>query len=98
VRGAITVVEQYYTENANAYPTSLAGPVSTLSFGGLTVAISPGNQLHYESFTTGTNSGYKICGMNTEAGTIYSYNSIAGGGVRKAAETTLALCVAAHGT
>src|SRR5690242_16466564 len=82
VRGAITVVEQYYTENGNTYPGPLTGSAPSMSFAtGFTVSISPGNQLQYASFTTGTNAGYKICGMNTEAGTIYSYNSVVGGGV-----------------
>jgi len=101
VRGAITVVEQYFTENSNAYPADQTTPTSTMTFGtGFTVSTSPGNELVFNSYTSGNTAAYKICGWNKEAGTIYSYNSATGGGVKKApaAENTLALCIASETT
>lgn len=101
VRGAITVVEQYFTENGNTYPPAQTTPTSGMTFGaGFTVSTSPGNQLVYTPYTSGTTAAYKICGWNSEARTVYSYNSAVGGGVKKApaAENTLALCIGVTST
>ena len=55
VRGAITAIEQYYTENGNAYPNDHAitaqGENMDLG-GGQVVTVSPGNQLQYVEYTT----------------------------------------------
>jgi len=102
VRGAITVIEQYYTENNNTYPTSMtAAQAGAVTFNADSViSLSPGNQLWYVSYTTTAGgAAYKICGWNTEAKTVYSYNSglTSGGGVRKTTYADLAACTTATG-
>jgi type IV pilus assembly protein PilA len=97
VRGAITVIEQYFTENANVYPAAQATPTATMVFGGLTVSVSPGNELAYTPYDATSGKAYKICGWNSEAKTVYSYNSALGGGVKKApvpSEDTVVKCIA----
>ncbi len=99
VRGAITVVEQYFTENSNAYPTAVTAPTATLSFGtGYSVSTSDGNELNYTPYTATAGAAYKICGRNIEAGTVYAYNSAVGGGVKKSADTTMNACITATAT
>jgi type IV pilus assembly protein PilA len=107
VRGAVSAVEQFYTENDNAYPatgfTSADG--KSLVFGLLTTGdtstggspqtanASPGNQLSYKNGGAGT---YIICGMNSDGKVPYRYDSSAGGSVSKYTGTTKTLvgCVA----
>ncbi|MBT8224466.1 MAG: type II secretion system protein [Dactylosporangium sp.] len=97
VRGAISAVEQFFTENGNVYPVNLNGTVSTnltlaLAAGGTnqTATVSPGNQLYYRNRGT----YYVICGWNTDARTIYVYNSSTGSPVSKSTQATLATCAA----
>lgn len=95
VRGAISAVEQYYTENGNAYPATLVGTAGTnMDFpasGGTpeTATVSDGNTLSFANKTT----YYVICGQNTNGQTVYVYNSSQGGKVHKSNQTTLASCI-----
>jgi type IV pilus assembly protein PilA len=95
LRGAISAVEQYYTENGNAYP---AGPLSatgpdSMTFAGSTneiATITTGNQLEYRYVAASTS--YYICAHSNDGGAVYVYNSSSGGSVKKSSRTTLALC------
>jgi type IV pilus assembly protein PilA len=96
VRGAISAVEQYYTENGNVYPATLVGTQSTnvvfpAQAGGTaqTATVSAGNTLSFKNNGT----SYVICGQNTDGGTIYVYNSLNGGSARNSTQTSLADCV-----
>jgi type IV pilus assembly protein PilA len=98
IRGAISAVEQFYTENGNAYPATVVGTSGTaLTFAALaggtaqTATVSTGNTLSYENNTT----YYVICGMNANGKVVYSYVSNVGGGVAKTAYADVAACIAA---
>ncbi|WP_433828601.1 prepilin-type N-terminal cleavage/methylation domain-containing protein [Actinoplanes sp. CA-015351] len=100
VRGAISAVEQYYTNNGNTYPTAQKDQTNTSSAtasltltkqtGGTdgVVTLSDKTQLSY--VPNGT-SAYLICANNTGgSGKWYVYDSSTGGSV-KTASTTLTL-------
>jgi type IV pilus assembly protein PilA len=100
VRGAISAVEQYYTENGNVYPATVIGTVGTnitlaaqTNGTAQTITVSPNNTLSLKSTTT----SYVICGTNANGGAIYGYNSAAttGAGVRKVTYANLAACITA---
>jgi len=89
VRGAISAIEQFYTNNGNAYP---AGPLSNASgatsiplaalTGGVagTITLSDKTNLGYN--LVGTTS-YVLCATNTGGSTMYyHYDSAAGGSVK----------------
>jgi type IV pilus assembly protein PilA len=100
VRGAITAVEQYYAENFNQFPDTAtnSGPGVKLDLAAKTVngvvgkqqtiTVSPGNTIALQNNT----ADYVICGMNSDGGTIYVYNSRNGGPVVKSTQGTLAAC------
>jgi type IV pilus assembly protein PilA len=98
VRGAISAVEQFYTENGNVYPVNVNGLLNTnltlaLAAGAgttQTVTVSPGNQVYFRN----NGATYVICGQNTDGRAIYLYNSASGRPVGKSIQTTLANCVA----
>ena len=97
VRGAVSAVEQYYTENGNAYPSGTIANVGTkltlvAQTGGTdqVANLSPNNSLKYEA---GTNGSYKLCGNNSSGGAYYAYNSANGGSVRKVAATSIDDCL-----
>ena len=93
VRNAVSAVEQFYTENSNAYPpdTSGTGPgrVTFHVVGGTdeTATLSDKNTLNYHN----AGSSYWICAENSDGGTVYVYNSSNGTGVNKTA-SSLASC------
>lgn len=96
VRGAISAVEQYYTENSNVFPATVVGTQSTaMVFAAQangtaqTATVSDGNTLSFKNNT----ATYVICGQNTDGGTVYVYNSSNGGSVKKSSKTTLADCI-----
>jgi type IV pilus assembly protein PilA len=99
VRGAVSAVEQFYTENANQYPadaTSLEGTKITFAAIGSGTAevatVSAGNFLGFKNNT----ATYVICAYNKGAPTtIYVYNSATGGGVEKSDQNSLANCLSA---
>jgi type IV pilus assembly protein PilA len=97
VRGAISAIEQFYTDNNNAYPTGPSGTKQTASFALTTtvagstatgkVTLSAKTELYYVAPAAGTTT-YKICAKNTGgSGAFYLYDSSAGGSVSK---TTIA--------
>jgi type IV pilus assembly protein PilA len=102
VRGAISAIEQFYTDNGNTYPDSITGTNPTVLSLTLTAAaitgttnqvitISDKTQLSYVKVGT---TSYLVCGTNAGGSTVgvgtkwYSYNSLNGGSV-KAATTVL---------
>ncbi|HYN95417.1 MAG TPA: prepilin-type N-terminal cleavage/methylation domain-containing protein [Pilimelia sp.] len=99
VRGAILAVEQYYADNASAYPATSPGTRgASLTLAGSTpktVTVSDGTLLTYES--NGTT--YVICADNDggDADSVYFYNSRIGGSVQKhRSATSVATCLAAE--
>ena len=87
VRGAISAIEQYYTDNSNSYPT---GPTTleTASFllGSSTTAkvtLSDKTTMYYvPATTTAPVASYKVCATNTGGGgKYYLYDSTKGGSV-----------------
>jgi type IV pilus assembly protein PilA len=92
VRGAVSTIEQCYTDNGNAYPPSIAGvgsPVTSYNFGatictGSAMNVSSGTTLTYTplpaSCTTACIS-YTISGTGP-GGKTYSYNSTVGGQIQ----------------
>jgi type IV pilus assembly protein PilA len=99
VRGAVSAVEQFYTDNGNTLPDSAT---STDPKTGLLLKIGSGpSQLITMSDKTSlgyvnkTDGSYVLCGTNAGgSGKWYVYNSAAGGSVSAAATaiTTLASC------
>ncbi len=107
VRGAISAVEQFYSDNGNSYPDSNSGsnygttPVATLTLTAAaltspntqTVTLSDKTQLAIVKSSTGMS--YLICGNNSGgSGKWYLYNSAVGGSVQATttAITTLSTC------
>jgi len=85
VRGAISAVEQYYTENGNAYPTPGAGLIdqtAPIALGSQQITLSDKTHLTlYLASATATT--YKICAYNSGGTTnkYYVYDSATGGSV-----------------
>jgi type IV pilus assembly protein PilA len=106
VRGAISAVEQFYTDNGNVYPNSNSAsnfgttPAASFTLTGSmtspatqTVNLSDKTQLAYVISSDG--SSYLLCGTNNGgSGKWYVYNSAAGGSVQAAAAaiTNFATC------
>jgi type IV pilus assembly protein PilA len=95
VRGAISAVEQWYTDNNNTYP---AGPtamqsttfnLSTTTAAGAAgatgkVTLSDKTTMYYVP-PTSTTTTYRLCATNTGgSGKYYIYDSAAGGSVKSA--------------
>ena len=100
VRGAITAVEQFYTDNGNRYPDDKApgteGAAVTLSATDAedqVVTVSPGNTLGFNNTSSGTAASYTICAMNGDGEQVYVYNSTTGGSVKKSTEDSIADCL-----
>ena len=99
VRGAISAVEQYYTDNGNSYPASTsgdnsAGATPTVPIGSQKITLSDKTKLYYYS-SGATATSYKICATNVGgSGKWYLYDSAVGGSVKAmaAAPTTPANC------
>jgi type IV pilus assembly protein PilA len=101
VRGAISAVEQFYTENANQYPddtdnSASAGSSLTLKIGTgtstQTITTSSGNVLYYHrDGTAAAATTYWLCGANNDGAAVYFYNSANGGSVAKSTHD-LATC------
>jgi type IV pilus assembly protein PilA len=89
VRGAISTVEQYYTENNNAYPDDL---------GDLNVSVSDNNEIDYvlkDDTVGGTGKYYVLCAKNSDGGAVYVYNSLEGKSVAKSDSDNVDDCLAA---
>ena len=96
VRGAISAVEQWYTDNNNTYPTTpTAEQTATFNLGGGAAAVgkvtlSDKTKMVYVP-PTATVTSYKICATNTGgSGKYYIYDSAAGGSVKSANITSTA--------
>ncbi|WP_430783193.1 type II secretion system protein [Actinoplanes sp. G11-F43] len=103
VRGAISAVEQFYTNNGNKFPASkydITGTAKTMELTALTggtagtVTLSDKTQLGYVKVDE---KNYKICATNQGGSKYYLYESSAGGSVN-AATGTLNLTTCATGT
>jgi type IV pilus assembly protein PilA len=103
VRGAVSAIEQWYTDNGNSYPTgptaeqSASFPLTSTTVTDTVndVTLSDNTKMVYKAVTaTGSSGSYKICATNTGGtGKIYVYDSAAGGSVKASTTiTTLASC------
>ena len=107
VRGAISAVEQFYTENGNKYPASFtadntAGNLSSkeLATGSTQkVTLSDKSQLGYVAGTGADVGTYKICATSTGgSGKWYLYDSKQGGSVQAQSGTKLTNLAACTGS
>jgi type IV pilus assembly protein PilA len=97
VRGAISAVEQYYTNNSNTYPADKVNQTSTITLPAVvgppagtagTITLSAGTTLTL--FNVTATSSYKICAHNS-GGTknkYYLYDSSVGGSVAAVTSAT----------
>ena len=103
VRGAISAVEQFYTENSSVYPATVlltAAGATSMPFPAIgtgtaeSAVISTGNRMQFNNVAAAgaVPLHYNICAMNTDGGVIYLYNSANGGSVAKSTQLTTALC------
>ena len=108
VRGAVSAVEQFYTDNSNTYPVSVtggnnsgvSGQTNTTSLGLMLTAGGTATQTITLSDKTqlgyvNNGASYLLCGNNTGgSGKWYVYDSSAGGSVKASTATisTLASC------
>jgi type IV pilus assembly protein PilA len=82
VRGAISAIEQYYTDNGNAYPPPvLETGTSPITIGNQKITLSDKTRMVVVSTAVATS--YKICAWNTggSANRYYVYDSASGGSV-----------------
>jgi type IV pilus assembly protein PilA len=105
VRGAVSAIEQWYTDNGNTYPAGPTPTAQTTTFnlsataGASTftdatgkISLSDKTVMHYVPVGT---SSYKVCATNTGgSGKYYVYNSSTGGSVSTVAltATTFTTC------
>jgi type IV pilus assembly protein PilA len=104
LRGAISAIEQFYTENGNIYPVSgdnVGAAGSSVIFGTTTTSptgaggttgtatVSAGNVIQYKNNV----STYVLCAQNVDGQQIWVYNSSKGGSVAKSTQATMALCL-----
>lgn len=103
VRGAITAVEQFYTDNGNAYPVgTIVSTDDATSFElpaiddgtKQTITVSPGNIVGYKN-TTGADGveSYRLCARNADGEQMYVYNSKDGGSVAKTEGDDVEACL-----
>jgi type IV pilus assembly protein PilA len=97
VRGAISAIEQYYTENGNTYPPNAAGLVSAtaspITIGSQKITLSDKTTFTYLLAAGG--ASYLACATNSGgSGKVYIYNSLNGGSVSAstAAAPSVATC------
>ena len=82
VRGAISAIEQYYTDNANAYPPSALSQTASFTLGASVTAkvtLSDNTTLSYVLAAGG--ASYKVCAKNSGGNKQYLYNNLTGGSV-----------------
>jgi type IV pilus assembly protein PilA len=96
VRGAISAVEQYYTDNGNAYPAPVAGMVNQtapITIGSQKITLSDKTTLTLYVAAAGATT-YKICALNTGGSTNrwYLYDSAEGGSVQAKNSVMSATC------
>jgi type IV pilus assembly protein PilA len=100
VRGAVTAVEQFYTDNGNNYPKTDTATNDGTATGAESITLAPitGTATSTQVITlsdktqlgfVNTGTGYLICATSTGgSGKWYLYNSLEGGSI-KASATTL---------
>lgn len=92
VRGAVSAIEQYYTDNGNTYPPSLtAKATASFTLGASTTAkvtLSDKSEMWY-TLISGSTQSYKVCATNTGgSGKYYLYDSSVGGSVQASTAVT----------
>ena len=106
VRGAVSAVEQWYTDNGNTYPPTSASNDTSFDLGATgsnvtRVTLSDNTELSYVKVdgadaTAGTSGSYKICATNSGGtGKVYVSDSSKGGSVKAVSGATVAACAAA---
>ena len=96
VRGAISAVEQYYTDNSNAYPAGFANQAaSPITLGNQRITLSDKTVLTLISSASATS--YRICARNTGGTTnrFYVYDSSTGGSVAPITSATFSMTTCA---
>jgi type IV pilus assembly protein PilA len=94
VRGAISAIEQFYTDNGNSYPVGpTASQNATFTLTGSATAkvtLSDKTELVYVPVTTTAPvASYKVCAQNTGgSGKYYLYDSTEGGSVTSTSTIT----------
>ena len=102
VRGAVSTVEQYYTNNGNKYPANFgptAGTGGKYTIPKLTngtdgvISLSDSTQIQLKNNV----SSYVLCGYNTNGTTnkfyVYNGGTTGASSVKASTATTLALCI-----
>jgi type IV pilus assembly protein PilA len=103
VRGAVSAVEQWYTDNGNTYPSStLASQTASFYLGGTTTPAASGSAAGQVTLSDKTvmtyipvtasgatvATSYRLCAKNTGgSGKTYLYDSSTGGSVKAATGT-----------
>ena len=85
VRGAISAIEQYYTDNGNAYPaTFVSQTTSPILIGSQRITLSDKTTMTYVPVpASGAAISYLVCATNSGgSGKVYLYDSSAGGSVK----------------
>jgi type IV pilus assembly protein PilA len=96
VRGAISAMEQYYTDNSNAYPPSAPSKTASFALGTSTTAkVTLSEKTTLSIIVSG--STYKICAKNSGGSTnrYYLYDSATGGSVQPITSGTFSLTTCA---
>jgi len=101
VRGAVSAVEQFYTDNNNTYPNTVSGANDGTASGtaALTLTMGAGSSVQTITLSDKTQLGYVnngasylLCGNSSGgSGKWYVYDSSAGGSVKASTATTLSL-------
>jgi len=101
VRGAVSAVEQFYTDNNNTYPNTVSGANDGTASGtaALTLTTGAGSSVQTITLSDKTQLGYVnngasylLCGNSSGgSGKWYVYDSSAGGSVKASTATTLSL-------
>jgi type IV pilus assembly protein PilA len=98
VRGAVSAIEQWYTDNGNRYPAAaVAEQTTTFSLDGtatMHVTLSDNTTMTYVPVAvSGTAGSYRLCATNSGGtGKVYLYDSAAGGSVKPVANLSIANC------
>ncbi|MEU4244026.1 prepilin-type N-terminal cleavage/methylation domain-containing protein [Actinoplanes sp. NPDC026619] len=105
VRGAVSAVEQFYTDNGNQYPADIAANTANVDKVALTkitsatdgtITLSAGTRFQYKKGTGTALGTYVMCATNADgSGKFYAYNSANGGSVKSTTAADLAGCIAA---
>jgi type IV pilus assembly protein PilA len=94
VRGAISAMEQYYTDNGNAYPAASLSKTATFTLGASTTAkVTLSDKTTLSIVSSATATTYLICAKNAGGSTnrYYVYDSAAGGSVQGITSTTFSM-------